>query len=414
MGSKFREINMAWYDFITGGNKDTEEKLNPAQYVISRDQGLEVGTREVVTNYKNAYEQLEVVNRGVNMIVDDVAEIPLDVGESILGTTPIVKNVRRSRVDLLLNKEPNPFQDVSSFKRNLIIDLLIDGNIFVYFDGAHLYHLPADHVTIHTDDDTFVKKYTYDHSIDYKPSEIIHIKENSFNSIYRGVPRLKPAFRTMQLLGSMRRFQDNFFKNGAVPGLVLKSPNTLSEKIKERMLQAWVARYNPQSGGRRPLFLDGGLEVENLTEVNFKNLDFQDGINTNEKIILKCLGIPPILLDSGNNANLRPNHRLYYLETIMPIINKIAYAFERYFGFKLDEEISDIPALQPELRDQAAYYATLVNTGILTPNEAREALRFEEIDGFDQLRVPANIAGSATNPEQGGRPEEAAPSEQEN
>lgn len=405
---------MAWYDFITGGNKDTEEKLNPAQYVISRDQGLEVGTREVVTNYKNAYEQLEVVNRGVNMIVDDVAEIPLDVGESILGTTPIVKNVRRSRVDLLLNKEPNPFQDVSSFKRNLIIDLLIDGNIFVYFDGAHLYHLPADHVTIHTDDNTFVEKYTYDHSIDYKPSEIIHIKENSFNSIYRGVPRLKPAFRTMQLLGSMRRFQDNFFKNGAVPGLVLKSPNTLSEKIKERMLQAWVARYNPQSGGRRPLFLDGGLEVENLTEVNFKNLDFQDGINTNEKIILKCLGIPPILLDSGNNANLRPNHRLYYLETIMPIINKIAYAFERYFGFKLDEEISDIPALQPELRDQAAYYATLVNTGILTPNEAREALRFEEIDGFDQLRVPANIAGSATNPEQGGRPEEAAPSEQEN
>jgi|TARA_B100001059_G_C17823401_1_gene579780 HK97 family phage portal protein len=405
---------MAWYDFITGGNKDTEEKLNPAQYVISRDQGLEVGTREVVTNYKNAYEQLEVVNRGVNMIVDDVAEIPLDVGESILGTTPIVKNVRRSRVDLLLNKEPNPFQDVSSFKRNLIIDLLIDGNIFVYFDGAHLYHLPADHVTIHTDDNTFVEKYTYDHSIDYKPSEIIHIKENSFNSIYRGVPRLKPAFRTMQLLGSMRRFQDNFFKNGAVPGLVLKSPNTLSEKIKERMLQAWVARYNPQSGGRRPLFLDGGLEVENLTEVNFKNLDFQDGIATNEKIILKCLGIPPILLDSGNNANLRPNHRLYYLETIMPIINKIAYAFERYFGFKLDEEVSGIPALQPELRDQAAYYATLVNTGILTPNEAREALRFEEIDGFDQLRVPANIAGSATNPEQGGRPEEAAPSEQEN
>ena len=395
---------MAWYDFITGGNKDTEEKLNPAQYVISRDQGLEVGTREVVTNYKNAYEQLEVVNRGVNMIVDDVAEIPLDVGESILGTTPIVKNVRRSRVDLLLNKEPNPFQDVSSFKRNLIIDLLIDGNIFVYFDGAHLYHLPADHVTIHTDDNTFVEKYTYDHSIDYKPSEIIHIKENSFNSIYRGVPRLKPAFRTMQLLGSMRRFQDNFFKNGAVPGLVLKSPNTLSEKIKERMLQAWVARYNPQSGGRRPLFLDGGLEVENLTEVNFKNLDFQDGIATNEKIILKCLGIPPILLDSGNNANLRPNHRLYYLETIMPIINKIAYAFERYFGFKLDEEVSGIPALQPELRDQAAYYATLVNTGILTPNEAREALRFEEIDGFDQLRVPANIAGSATNPEQGGRP----------
>ena len=402
---------MAWYDRFLG--IDREEKENPAQYVISRDEGMTIDSRENVTNYKNAYESLEVVNRAVNMIVDDAAEIPFDVGTQIQGTNPIMKNLRRTRVDLLLNKEPNPFQDVSTFKRNLLIDLLIDGNIFIYFDGAHLYHLPADHMTIHSDENTYIEKFTYDHSIDYSPKEIIHIKENSFNSIYRGVPRLKPAFRTMQLLGSMRRFQDNFFKNGAVPGLVLKSPNTLSEKIKERMLQAWVARYNPQSGGRRPLFLDGGLEVENLSEVNFKNLDFQEAIASNEKTILEALGVPPILLDSGNNANIRPNHRLYYLETILPITNKIACAFERYFGFKLDEDVSDIPALQPELRDQAGYYATLVNTGIMTPNEAREAIRLERVEGFDTPRVPANIASSAVNPEEGGRPQESPPSEEE-
>ena len=402
---------MAWYDRFLG--IDREDKENPAQYIISRDQGLTVDTRENTLSYRNAYETLEIVNRGVNMIVDDTAEIPFDVGTKIEGVNPIKKSLRRTRVELLLNTEPNPFQDVSTFKRNLIIDLLIDGNIFVYFDGAHLYHLPAEHVTIETDENTYIKKFVYDHSVDYSPSEIIHIKENSFNSIYRGVPRLKPAHRTMMLMQNMRKFQDNFFKNGAVPGLVLKSPNTLSEKIKERMLQAWVARYNPQSGGRRPLFLDGGLEVEDLTEINFKNLDFQDGIAANEKIILKALGVPAILMDSGNNANLRPNHRLYYLETILPIVNKIAYAFERYFGFKLDENVSGIPALQPEMRDQAGYYATLVNTGIMTPNEAREALRFETIEGFDTPRVPANIAGSAANPEEGGRPVETPPSEEE-
>ena len=403
---------MAWYDRFLGINRE-EEKENPSQYVIARNEGLTIDSREVVTNYRNAYEQLEVVNRAVNMIVDDAADIPFDVGTAVSGLTPIRKAVRRTRVESLLNVEPNPFQDVSSFKRNLIIDLLIDGNIFIYFDGSHLYHLPAEHVTIYSDDRNFVEKYSYDHSIDYSPNEIIHIKENSFNSIYRGVPRLKPAYRTMQLLGSMRRFQDNFFKNGAVPGLVLKSPNTLSEKIKERMLQAWVAIYNPQSGGRRPLFLDGGLEVENLTEVNFKELDFQEAIKSNERIILEAMGVPPILMDGGNNANIRPNHRLYYLETVLPIIDKMARAFERFFGFKLDEEVSGIPALQPELKDQAAYYSTLVNTGILTPNEAREALRLEKIDGFDTPRVPANIAGSAANPEEGGRPQEASPTEEE-
>ena len=402
---------MAWYDRFLGGNK--EEKLNPSQYVISRNEGMTVDSREIVTNYRNAYEQLEIVNRAVNMIVDDVAEIPFAVGEKVLGTTNVVKNIRRSKVDLLLNKEPNPFQDVSTFKRNLIIDLLIDGNIFIYFDGAHMYHLPADKITIHTDDKTYIERFSYDNSIDYSPNEIIHIKENSFNSIYRGVPRLKPAYRTMQLLSSMRNFQDNFFKNGAVPGLVLKSPNTLSEKVKERMMRAWSIRYNPTTGGKRPLILDGGLEVDALSKINFKELDFAESIKSNERIILEAMGIPPILMDGGNNANIRPNHRLYYLETVLPVVKKVGYALERFFGFSLNEDVTGIPALQPELRDQAAYYATLVNTGIISPNEAREAIGKEPVDGFDDPRVPQNIAGSAVNPEQGGRPEESSPIEEE-
>ena len=402
---------MAWYDRILGRNtsfEPDEEKANPSQFLIGREEGLNITSREVVTNYRDAYEKLEVVNRAVNMVVDDVSEIPIDVGGKINGMNPVYKNVRKATVTRLLNVEPNPFQDINTFKRNLITDLLIDGNIFVYYDGANsaLYHLPAENVEIETDDKTYVRKYTYDGVVDYAPEEIIHVKENSFNSIYRGVPRLKPAYRTMLLMISMRNFQDNFFKNGAVPGLVLKSPNTLSEKIKERMLAAWRARYNPSTGGRRPLILDGGLEIDNLTEVNFKDLDFQAAIEANERIILQAIGVPPLLLDSGNNANIRPNHRLYYLETVLPIVRKVNFAFERFFGFDLVEDMSGVPAMQPELKDQASYYSTLVNTGIISPNEAREHLRMEPLEGHDDLRVPANIAGSAANPSEGGRPEE--------
>ena len=172
------------------------------------------------------------------------------------------------------------------------------------------------------------------------------------------------------------------------------------------MIQSWVARYRPDAGGRRPLILDGGVEIDQISNVNFRELDFQEAIAENEKIILKALGVPPILLDSGNNANIRPNMRLYYLETILPIVRKMNFAIERFFGFELTEDVTDIPALQPELRDQSQYYSALVNTGINTANEAREHLGFEPVAGHDELRVPANIAGSATNPDQGGRPTE--------
>jgi len=391
---------MAWYNNIFS-NKPVEEKLNPAQQYIGNEK---VSSREDTWSYERYYEELEIVNRGVNMLVDDVAAIPTIVQRES-KTSGVVKGVKRARVENLLNHEPNPYQDISAFRRNLITDYLLDGNIFIYFDGAHMYHLPADKVTIHADKNTYVEKYTYN-DINYTPSEIIHVKENSFYSIYRGVSRLKPAVRTMRLIYQMRNFQDNFFKNGAVPGLVLKSPNTLSEKIKERMMVSWQSRYRPDTGGRRPLILDGGLEVDSLTDSNFKDLDFQNSILENEKIILKALGIPPILLDSGNNANLRPNMRLYYLETILPIVQKLNHSIERYFGFGIKEDITDIPALQPELRDAAAYYTSLVNGGIISPNEARDSLGYDEMDGAEDIRVPANIAGSAANPDEGGRPVE--------
>lgn len=395
---------MGLFDKLFG----TSEKLNPAQEEIvhSLEGSGPIASREIVKNYTAYYEYLEVVNRAVNMIVDDTAEIPLRVGDQIQGISSVVKGVRRSKLGLLLNKEPNPFQDVSSFKRNLIIDYILDGNIFIYFDGAHLYHLPANYVEIEPDPKTYVKKYTFQGNVSYRPDEIIHVKENSFHSIYRGTSRLRAAQRTMSQLVRMREFQENFFKNGAVPGLVIKSPSVISEKNKERMIQSWMTRYRPDGGGRRPLVLDGGMELDAITNVNFRELDFEKSIETSEVEILKALGVPPLMLDSGNNANIRPNHRMYYLETILPIVRKLNFALERFFGYEITEDVSTIPALQPELRDAAAYYTTLVNAGILTPNEARYNLNFPTLMGHDEIRVPANIAGSAADPSLGGRPTE--------
>lgn len=390
---------MGWY-------RNLIEKLNPAQPdIVTMVEGAgPISSREIITNYTAYYEYLEVVNRGVNMIVDDTAEIPMRVGEQIKGINPVVKNVRRSRVELLLNKEPNPFQDISTFKRNLIVDYILDGNFFMYFDGTALYHLPANYVQIEPDPTTYVSKYTFQHNVDYTPSEIIHVKENSFQSIYRGTSRLRAARRIMSQLTKMREFQDNFFKNGAVPGLVIKSPSVISEKNKERMIQSWVTRYRPDGGGRRPMVLDGGMEIDNITNVNFKEMDFEASIEAAEVEILKVLGIPPILLNSGNNANIRPNHRLYYLETILPILQKTCSALERFFGYEIEPDITGVPALQPELADAASYFATLVNTGIITANEARYQLNYDFKEGHDDLRIPANISGSAADPSIGGRP----------
>jgi HK97 family phage portal protein len=380
------------------------EKLNPAQRWIASAYPDAI-SKEPERSYVYYFENLEIVNRAVNMIVDDSAEINFSIGTEKVGF-PVRGGLKRKTVETLLNYQPNPFQDIHSFRRNLIMDFMLDGNIFIYFDGTHLYHLPASKVVIYADDQTYVEKYEFEGSIEYLPNEIIHIKDNSSQSIYRGISRLRPAVRTMKLMKSMRDFQDNFFNNGAVPGLVIKTPDTLSPRIKERMKEEWRQTYRPQSGGRNPMILDGGMSVDSISNVNFKELDFGPSIDSNEKIILKALGVPPVLVDSGNNANIRPNHRVYYLETIIPIIKKINSAYQMFFGFEIYEDVAGIPALQPELKDEAAYYSTLVNGGIITPDEARLGMGMEILPNSAgaEIRIPANIAGSAANPSQGGRP----------
>lgn len=380
------------------------EKLNPAQRWIAQENGDSIST-EPERSYIFYYEALEIVNRGVNMVIDDAAEINYYLGTEKIGF-PVATGVKRKTVETLLNVQPNPYQDLHSFRRNLLMDFMLDGNMFIYYDGAHLYHLPANKMVVEPDQETFVAKYVFDGRLDYYPSEIIHIKDNNSQSIYRGASRLRPALRTMKLMKAMRDFQDNFFNNGAVPGLVIQHPDTLSPRIKDRMKEEWRQAYRPQSGGRNPMILDGGMKIDSISNVSFKDLDFTSSIDTNEKVILKALGVPPVLIDSGNNANLRPNHRLYYLETIIPIIKKMSSAYQSFFGFETYEDVAGIPAMQPELRDEAAYYSTLTNGGIITPDEARRGMGMEPLPNGEgaSIRIPQNIAGSAADPSTGGRP----------
>ena len=386
------------------------EKLNPAQSEIIDDYGDKHNSTSPYT-IRQAYNALEVVNRGVNLVVDSAAKIHFDIAHKLKDVGVIVPSkdsrMTKDRIIRLLNYKPNPFQNAESFRRQLFLDMLLEGNIFIYFDGMSLFHLPAQNVEIVGDRKTYIKGYTYDKNTQFKVNEIIFIKENSAKSIFRGDSRLISALHAMNTLKAMLDFQQNFFNNNAIPGLVLKTPNTLSRRVKDRIIMEWMQRYNPRVGGKKPVVLDGDFDVKNLGHTDFRELDFKESIDTQERKILKAIGVPPLLLDSGNNANISPNQKMFYTNTVLPIVDRLVAGFEFFFGYDIKPITQDVLALRPDLKEEADYFTGLVNGGILTPNEARQALRYEEDsdEASNKLRIPANIAGSAANPSEGGRPE---------
>ena len=389
---------MSW---LTKSFGAIREKLNPAQTRIAQENGTQIGS-DAKLSYLQAFERIESVNRGVRLIIDACSSLDYDVKDKVDdGAYP---GMRQKSLVKLLNMRPNPYQSAQDFRKNLFTDFILEGNVFIYFDGVFMYHLPASKVEILTDEKTFIKGYRYNGHVDFRENEVFSFKDISSSSIYRGSSRLESAAKSVNTLYSMQQFQESFFDNGAVFGMILTTENTLSQIAKEKTINYWTQKYNPRLGGKRPVILDSGLKPFNITETNFKDMDFDQSIKTHNEKILQALGVPPILLAGGNNANISPNLRLFYLETVLPIVRGFISAVERYFGYDVEAITTTVSALQPELKDIASYHATLVNGGIITPNEARVELRFEAKPGHDELRVPANIAGSAANPSLGGKP----------
>lgn len=390
------------------------EKLNPAQPQIHTRQPF--ASPQPIVDYKAAYDQIEVIHRAVEMIVSACVEVPFD----ITNGGPVKK------LNKLLNDRPNPFEDRIKLFRRAYFDLLLDGNAFFYYDGTNIYVLPANDMQIITDPKTFIKGYLFlvtsnyssyatgardsknQSTIEFSADEIIHIKMDNDESIFRGKSPIKSLDNIINIYNALLKFQKQFFKNNAVPGVVLTTDSVLNTKVKDRLLQSWRSSYATIfDGARSPAILDGGLKIDKFSDINFQSLDFEASIERLEQDMAKALGVPYVLMKSGNNANIAANQVLFYEHTILPIVSMFASAFTQYFNSSLIRpDKSVITALQPDLRTQSQYYVSLVNSGIITADEARERLGFPKIDSADtnSIRMPQNITGSATNPSVGGRP----------
>ena len=409
---------MAEYEELKGFRRWAADrlKLNPAQPSIA---SLEpYASPETIVDFEQAYREIEVIHRSVEMIINACIEIPLIVE----GNSPAKK------VNRILNIKPNPFEDRVRLMRRAFLDFILDGNAFFYYDGQDLYVLPANDVEVVPDERTFVSHYNYlvsnqqssdifgfnrgaqskkSEAIQFEPHEIIHVMAENDTSIFRGTSKLKPLLKLMELYHYMLKFQRQFFKNNAVPGFVLTTDSILSQRVKQRLLEAWRSTYTTIfDGARNPAILDGGLKIDEFSTKSFEQLDFENSIERIQQDMAKALGVPYVLLKSGNNANIDANQKLFYLHTVVPMLTQFCSAFAHFFnnGVTIRPDRLKVPALQPDNRTQAIYYSTLVNTGIITPNEAREGLRLPKLENNDTIRIPQNITGSATDPTQGGRP----------
>lgn len=393
-------------------------KRNPAQPVIAneRSSATRSNTRSVTTT--QAFRGVEVVNRCVNMLVDSGSQVNFDI-KNKYGFTPLARlpqgGLRKARLDELFNVRPNPYMDSSTFWRLVLMDFVMEGWAFIHWDGTSLYHIPAANMEVFADRRRLINRYIYDGQVEFQPNEIIFIKDNAYDrgdsTQILGQSRIFSALTGLVRRDKLLKFKENFFDNGAVFSLILETEAILSKKMKKRFEEEVSLDYNPRTGRSSVKILDGGMTAKTLTPTSSRDLDVSDEVEDFEKKAALALGVPFLLLDSGNNANIRPNIELLFHMTVIPMMKKFESAFETFFGYDVQIMTDDIQALAPDADAEASAVTSKVNNGLITPNEGREELRLEPIEGqdMDTIRIPANIAGSGTGVtgQEGGRPSES-------
>ena len=184
-------------------------KSNTAQSNIKSSEPENRQTNTKPVTVANAYQIDSVVNRCVNLLVDSCAEIPVSVQEALkftpMAMTPTGRKVSPAIVDELLNIRPNPYQDANSFKRLLWMDFWIFGVFYIYWDGAAMYHIPANGMKVYAAErGGYIERFVYNLEVEYKPNEIIMVKDNAlFGTV--GTSNLSGQSRAMPALNSVIR-----------------------------------------------------------------------------------------------------------------------------------------------------------------------------------------------------------------
>lgn len=391
-------------------------KANPAQELISNEESSSGRKNTKPYTSEAAFKKIEVVNRCINMIVDAASILTFDVKEPHsflpIGTGDGGKRVSAKKLQSILNLRPNIDLDANKLWRLAAMDMMFEGYITLYWDGVSLYHLPAANMTVYASDRRTVDYFVYAGGTRFDANEIIYVTDNHFESSQTsqisGYPRIMAIMDSLMQRKELLQFRSNYFSNGTMLNLILETDQVLNKRSRQRTEEEISQDYNPRTGRSTVKILDNGLKARTLSNSTAKDLSVKEDVDDMEAKVAMGLGVYDVLLKAGNNANIRPNIELFYYFTVMPIMQKVVSVLETFFGYDIAITTDKVPALAPDREKESKSLTALVNNGIMLGKEARAVLRLPEIDDplLEEIRIPANVAGSASGVagQEGGTP----------
>lgn len=387
---------MAWKIF----NFNKKQELPTVQVIHSNSPVFIPYNYVAFTN--EGYSTCPYVYSCINKISKSCAGIDLYV-------TTEGKEVENHPLQKLIEK-PNPFISGVEFIESLWNYLLISGNTYIQKISVgnsvrELYLLRPDRVQIipSTSGDK-ISHYSY--SINGKvmniaPEDILHI--TLFNPLddYYGLSPIQVAALSIDNNNGAKKWNTSVLQNAGMPSGILEFAEKLEEDDYNRVTEAYRNDYGGFKNAGKIIVIDGtrdsGVKWTPLS-LSAQEISWIEGLKLSTREIALIFNIPPELIGDTENktySNYKEARKYFYLENILPnmdwLISKLNSGIGKSFNAEIVYDKDDIEALYEgrELLWDIAIKAK--DSGIITPNEARELIGYTPVSGGDDLYMSATL-----------------------
>jgi len=253
-----------------------------------------------------------------------------------------------------------------------------DVDIFIAPKGRGVYYYVTDR------DDTYPIQGKVE-SID-----MIHVKGLSFDGVVGKSP-IVTAAETLGIAIALDKHAGSFFKNGAAIGGILKHPGTLKPETAKRLRESWGTKYSGAENAGKTAILEEGMEFQARSIPN-NQAQFIESRQYQISDICRIFRVPNHLVNDLSNAtysNIEAQQIDFVVHTITPWIKRIESELnsklvpfnkrgKEYFKFNLTA------ILRGDSKARADYYRTLVNIGVMSPDEVRKLEDLNSIGGASE------------------------------
>jgi len=384
-----------------------EKKENPTGSAMFMGHNHTLKTKGINEYIQEGYNTNAIVYRCIKEISQAIASCEIEVKSNgtVLDDHEILK----------LLEKPNPVESGQQFLKRVFVDYLITGNMFItkFPDEGKAIELWAQsprYMSVVMGEKGIPERYEFSAGKGIRSfkvnqmtgiSQVFHFKNYDPYNPSIGLSPLSAAGIPADILNAGLKWNYSLLKNSARPSGIINFVGSPAGEVIQRLKDYFKKAFQGENNaGEIPMLTDGAQWQ--ATDHSPKEMDFLSTMKEMTKYVASVYGVPLPLVDNDAASfnNMEQAKERLWTDTVIPLFNEFLDSFGDWLfmqygeggkNLELSINMDSIPALEGLRAKRNDRVQKLVSGGLLTINEGRVAIDYDEVPDGDDLFIPSSL-----------------------